>query len=73
MIQLFFWDKKYNPIKVEKMHQQLVLLHVTSWIMSPMQLPCKDIHKITEKTAQMTMISCHYTPQTSSVPTSEGK
>jgi hypothetical protein len=37
------------------MHQQLDLLHVTSWIMSPMQLPCKEIYNITEKTAQMTL------------------
>jgi hypothetical protein len=107
MIHLFFGDQKYNPIKVEKMHQLLNLLHMTSWIMSPMQLSCKDIYEITEKTAQMilpanqhkhnkneqghnivsvapkasdpltlsgmAMISCHYTPQTSSVPTSEGK
>jgi hypothetical protein len=55
MIHLFFWDQKYNPIKFEKMHQQLDLLHMSSWITSPMQLSCKDIYKITEKTAEMTL------------------
>jgi hypothetical protein len=57
MIHLSFWDQKYNPIKVEKMHQQLDLLLVTSWIMSPMQLSCKHIYKNTEKPAQMTLLA----------------